>query len=74
MKKHYRKIYNDELENNYEIFKYSVFEKIPIYRGQSRGLKKNIFDKLFGSKKDDSGMKSSVKQVGYFKGFVQIQN
>jgi len=48
--KHYRKFYMDELENNKEIFPRQPFHKIPIIRGQSRGLSSGLLDSLFGSK------------------------
>lgn len=40
-RKHYRQFYNDELENNKEIFpQSSPFNSFELKRGQSRGIKK----------------------------------
>jgi hypothetical protein len=36
--KHFRRFYDDELENNKEIFPEMPFSNIDIFRGQSRGL------------------------------------
>lgn len=75
LNKHYRKIYNDELENNKEIFKRSVFTNASIYRGQERGASQGFFASLFSAPiLDDSGQVSSLKEVGQFKGFVCVHN
>ena len=36
--KHYRKFYEDELENDKKLFPCMPFLKVPVMRGQSRGL------------------------------------
>jgi hypothetical protein len=47
-RKHYRQYYNDELENNKDIFpKQSPFSSFDIKRGQSRGLQKGGLMSLF---------------------------
>lgn len=73
--KHYRKFYDDELENNTEIFNRQPFHKFTLTRGQSRGLSKGIFGSLFGGgAQDESGFESSLKEVGYFKGRIEAYN
>lgn len=73
-KKHYRKFYVDELENNKQIFCRKPFVTCDIKRGQSRGLNKGIFDSLFGNNEDESGFKSNEQVVGSFKGHVHVYN
>jgi hypothetical protein len=52
-RKHYRQYYNDELENNKEIFaKKSPFDSFSLIRGQSRGASSSMFSK---KPTDDSG-------------------
>ena len=46
-RKHYRNYHPDELENNKEIFKQSVFCNAPILRGQERGAEAGFFSSLF---------------------------
>lgn len=53
--KHYRRFYDDELENIKEIFPKSTFHSADIIRGQSRGLSKGWFSFFVKSKTDDSG-------------------
>ena len=48
-KKHYRKYFPDELENNKDIFPKHPFHKADIIRGQSRGLKKGGLLNLFST-------------------------
>ena len=70
---HYRRFFDDELENNEELFPHKPFLSVPIKRGQSRGLKKSWFS--FGADKtDESGQVSNEKQVGYFKGRIRVYN
>ena len=68
--KHYRKYYEDELEEVPGLFK-SPFKKCPIIRGQQRGLSKSWFKK---DKLDEQGQVSTVKEVGEFKGVVTVTN
>lgn len=74
--KHYRRYYQDELENNKEIFPQMPFHCCDVMRGQSRGNKKSFFGSLFGKREetDDSGQVSTIKEVGQFKGRVSIAN
>lgn len=73
---HYRKYYQDELENDKNLFPDpdDPFIKIPIKRGQSRGLSKSWFSFIVPDKLDESGEVSNEKIVGYFKGRVKIVN
>lgn len=75
-KKHYRRFFQDELENNKEIFPVMPFHTSTIHRGQSRGNKKSFFGSLFGKREetDDSGQVSTIKEVGLFKGRITIAN
>jgi hypothetical protein len=73
--KHYRRYYEDELENWKDLCCDKVFENVPITRGQQRGLKKSLLSDLFKKKKEDeSGEISTKKVVGYFKGRVRCYN
>ena len=70
---HYRRFFDDELENNTELFPKPPFMRADIKRGQSRGLKKSWFS--FGADKtDESGQVSNEKVVGYFKGRIKVYN
>ena len=70
---HYRKYYDDELENCKELFPKQPFINVDIKRGQSRGLKKSWFN--FGAEKtDESGSVSNEKVVGSFKGRIKVYN
>ena len=70
--KHYRTFYDDELENNKDIFKRMPFRNYDIMRGQSRGAKKSSW---FGSDNtDESGQVSTLTKAGYFKGVIEISN
>jgi hypothetical protein len=73
-KKHYRRFYDDELENIKEIFPKKPFHQCDIIRGQSRGLNKGWFSFFSTTKTDDSGMITNEKVVGKFKGKVNIEN
>lgn len=70
---HYRKYYDDELENIKELFPKEPFLNVPIKRGQSRGLKKSWFN-FGGDKTDESGSVSNEKIVGSFKGRIRVYN
>jgi len=73
---HYRKFYEDELENDRTLFpdKDEPFISIPIKRGQSRGLQKSWFSFFSDDKMDESGEVSNEKFVGFFKGRVRVIN
>ena len=71
---HYRRFFDDELENNAELFPSMPFLSVPIKRGQSRGLKKSWFSVFGADKTDESGQVSNEKQVGYFKGRIRVYN
>jgi hypothetical protein len=51
---HYRRYYEDELENNKELVGESPLNKIDIKRGQSRGNSKSFFGALFASDREDA--------------------
>ena len=74
-RKHYRQYYNDELENNKEIFpRPSPFNSYQIKRGQSRGVSKGGFMSMFKTqKRDESGEVSTEQCVGYFKGIIEVE-
>jgi len=73
---HYRKFFEDELENDKSLFPEpdEPFIRIPIKRGQSRGLQKSWFSFIAPDKVDESGEVSNEKIVGYFKGRVRVSN
>ena len=72
--KHYRKYFEDELENNTELFSEKVFTSIDIFRGQSRGLSKSWFNIFSRDQEDESGEVTNKKKVGYFKGRINVYN
>ena len=65
--KHYRKFYDDELENT-DVFE-SPFNSYDIMRGQSRGASKSWFSR---TPKDDAGQASTLQKVGEFKGVIRV--
>ena len=73
---HYRKFYEDELENNRVLFPdpEEPFINIPIKRGQARGLKKSWFTMFGEDKLDESGQVTNEKVVGHFKGRITVIN
>lgn len=71
---HYRRYFDDELENNKDLFPKMPFLNYPIKRGQSRGLKKS-WTSMFGAEKTDaSGEVTNEKEVGFFKGRIKVYN
>ena len=72
--KHFRRYYEDELENDKKLFPSMPFLKIPVMRGQSRGLQKSWFSWSSDAVEDESGELSNEKQVGYFKGKIKVFN
>lgn len=71
--KHYRVFFEDELENDKEIFPKGIFYNAPIMRGQSRGVEKSWFS-FGGGQQDESGQESTLREVGKFKGVIDIFN
>ena len=69
--KHYRRFFEDELENDKEIFPKPIFTNIEIKRGQSRGVEKSWFG---GGNQDESGQESTIRVIGKFKGVIDIYN
>ena len=69
--KHYRRYYEDELENIKEVIPKSPFQSFSVMRGQSRGLSKGWFSY---NKVDEAGQVTNIKQVGEFKGIVSVVN
>lgn len=69
--KHYRRFYEDELENIEEVMPGSPFQTFPVMRGQSRGLSKGWFWK---QNTDEAGQVSTLKEVGKFKGIVSVMH
>ena len=59
---------NQELEKDDEIFQERVFVKIPITRGSSVP-DEGFFNDLFVQ---SDSFESQVKEVGYFKGFLNV--
>ena len=71
--KHYRVFFEDELENDKEIFPKPIFYNAKIMRGQTRGVEKSWFS--FGAgNQDESGQESTLRAVGTFKGVIDIFN
>jgi hypothetical protein len=70
--KHYRRFYEDELENIEEVMPKSPFNNFIIKRGQSRGLSKGWFWQKRNT--DESDQVSTVKEVGEFKAIVSVVN
>jgi hypothetical protein len=70
--KHYRRFFEDELENISDIMPKSPFASYIIKRGQSRGLSKGWFWQRQNT--DECGQISTVKEVGEFKAIVSVVN
>ena len=71
--KHYRRFFEDELENDPEIFPKPIFYTADIQRGQSRGVESSWFS-FGGGQQDESGQESTIRSVGKFKGTIDIFN
>jgi hypothetical protein len=69
--KHFRRCYEDELENIKEVMPKSPFQTFDIIKGQSRGLSKGWFTT---NNEDEAGQVSTIKNVGKFKGIVSVIN
>lgn len=68
-KRHYRRYYPDELEDVKDVIPRKPFYEEKIFRGQARGNSAGFFG---SSQKDITGEVSTVKEAGYFKGFIKI--
>lgn len=66
--KHYRQFFDDELENNKEIFSQPIFQKLEIMRAKQKKTG-GFFGNLFGSSGDFESF-----CVGYFKGSIDVYN
>lgn len=76
-RKHYRRYYDDELENIKEIFPVkSPFHSIELKKGQSRGLPNGLFASMMrrAQRRDRSGANTNEKVVGFFKGIVEVES
>ena len=73
--KHYRRFYNDELENVKDVLGIgSPFNTYEITRGQSRGAKAGLFASLFGEvKEDESGQVDTTEVMGKFKAVIEVE-
>lgn len=69
--RHYRKFYAKNLEDIKSIFDESIFDKIEIKRGASRGASSSFFSR---TKRDASGQVTDEQSVGFFKGIVEVWN
>ena len=67
--KQYRRFFGTELEDIEELVGKSPFDQFPIIRGQSRGASKGMFSE---TKMDEAGQVSTVKEVGKFKGLINV--
>lgn len=74
--RHYRKFYEDELENDETLFSEAnkPFINVDVKRGQSRGLSKSWFSLFSSDKIDESGEVTNEKVVGQFKGRIRVFN
>jgi hypothetical protein len=74
-KEHYRKFYEDELENNKELLGDNPFITYPLKRGSQRGNSASFFGSLFSSdRQDEDGEVQTDKEVGFFKGRIDVYN
>jgi hypothetical protein len=74
-KEHFRKFYEDELENNKELLGESPFVTYKVKRGCSRGNSSSFFGSLFASdRQDEDGEVQTDKVVGHFKGRIDVYN
>ena len=74
-KEHYRKFYEDELENNEELLGDNPFITYDLKRGSQRGNSSSFFGSLFSSdRQDEDGEVQTDKKVGFFKGRIDVYN
>lgn len=73
--KHYRRYYNDELEETKAVMeKQTPFEQYDIMKGQSRGNSKGLMSLFSKDKTDDSGAITTEQSVGKFKGVITVNS
>jgi hypothetical protein len=73
-KKHYRRFYNDELEEVRELFEHSSpFSTFNIIKGSKRGNDKKLFSFLKSDKSKEGGHINSEKSVGSVKALIEIE-
>ena len=71
--KHYRRIYNDELENDKEIFTRDTFVEFDVLRGAAPA-KKGLFSMFSKAPPAATKVGMELKKVGWFKGLINIYN
>ena len=69
--KHYRRIYNDELENDKEIFTRDTFLEYDVMRGQAPP-KKGLFSMFSKPPPTTAKLGMDLKKVGWFKGLISV--
>jgi hypothetical protein len=74
--KHYRRFFEDELENNKEIFTRNPFLNIPISKVKLNNKSSGgLLGSLFGINKAQDDLSSAeTVQVGFFKGMVTVSD
>jgi len=74
--KHYRRIYNDELENCKDVLPVqSPFNQYDMKKGQTRGAKAGFWAALTNNVKTDaSGEVSTEKVTGRFKALIEVES
>ena len=74
-RKHYRRFYNDELENVKDVLGIgSPFNTYQITRGQSRGAKAGLLASIFNEvKEDESGQVDTTEVMGKFKAVIEVE-
>ena len=74
-RKHYRRFFNDELENVKAVLHFaSPFQTYEIKRGQSRGASAGLWASLMGEVKEDaSGQVSTEELMGKFKAVIEVE-
>lgn len=74
-RKHYRRFFNDELENVKSVLAISSpFQTYEIKRGQTRGASAGVFASLFNEvKEDESGQVSTEELMGKFKAVIEVE-
>lgn len=74
-RKHYRRFFNDELENVKAVLAIaSPFQTYEIKRGQTRGAKAGLWASLMNEvKEDESGQVSTDELMGKFKAVIEVE-